>query len=222
MSQPGFEARRLLREARVGVLATVAGGEPAQGLVTPATDPALGIILLLSGLSAHTAALERDGRCALLVTGAPAGANPQLTPRISVNGRAEKLARDHPALPAMRARYLAVHPYASLYVDFDDFSFWRIEPEVALHVAGFGRARTLSRVSLCPEPARVAAIAAAAAPPAGVVGVDLDGFDVTAGEATVRRSFEREATNAADWVALARGSAPGPRQEAAPPGPGVT
>ena len=210
MSQAGFEGRRLLRAARMGVLATAAGGELAQGLVTPATDAAGGIILLLSGLSAHTAALEREGRCAVLVTGERQGANPQLTPRISVNGRAEKLLRDDPALEAVRARYLAIHPYAALYVDFGDFSFWRVAPEVGLHVAGFGKARTLSAISLLPAADRVEAVtaaedalrAAAADRFGAIAAIDLDGVDVPVGEETVRHSFSRVAEGVADWVRL--------------------
>ena len=203
----GFEARLLLREARQGVLATAAGGEPQAGWVTPATDAGLQILLLLSGLSAHTKALEASPSCALLVTGRPAGANPQLTPRISVNGHAEKLARSSPDYHASRARYLAVHPYAALYADFEDFSLWRITPRSALHVAGFGRARKLGPASLCPSAAIVAAIDEdrgslmpfAAGLRDHVVGLDCDGVDVQHDEATERWSFSAPAVSPDEW-----------------------
>ncbi len=203
----GFEARLLLREARSGVLATAAGGEPQVGLVTPATDAGLDILLLLSGLSAHTRALEAEAACAVLVSGRAAGANPQTTPRISVNGTAEKLRRGTEEYAAGRARYLAVHPYAALYVDFDDFSVWRVRPEAALHVAGFGRARKLGGAALRPPPEAVAAIEAARSSLEAeavrllghVVGLDPDGVDLADGEATIRRSFARAAADAGSW-----------------------
>src|SRR6202035_4843301 len=42
---PAGQARRLLRAARVGTLATSAGGQPFASLVTPACAPDLGILL---------------------------------------------------------------------------------------------------------------------------------------------------------------------------------
>jgi hypothetical protein len=50
-----FEARKLLRAARSGTLATAAdGGQPFASLVTPACAPDLSLLLLLSNLSEHT------------------------------------------------------------------------------------------------------------------------------------------------------------------------
>jgi putative heme iron utilization protein len=203
----GFEARRLIREARQASLATAAGGAPQLGLVTPATDPGLDILLLLSGLSAHTRALIEHPACGLLFIGAPAGANPQMTPRVAVTGVAERLDRGSPGHDAARARYLAVHPYAALYVDFDDFSLWRLRPETANHVAGFGRARKLSGDALRPKPSDVASIEAAAssligqagAAPGEIAGLDCDGVDLVVGEATERRSFQ--AADPQAWLA---------------------
>ena len=216
MADPGFEARLLLREARQGVLATAAGGEPQQGLVTPATDANGDILLLLSGLSAHTRALEAEPACAVFVTGAPTGANPQTTPRVSINGRAVKLPPGSPERAAARLRYLAVHPYAAFYADFDDFSLWRIRPEAAMHVAGFGRARRLGAASFCPDAASVAAIEADREDLRAVsnlsigetVGLDLDGIDLTHGEATIRRSFDAPATDPKSWLDALAGLPP--------------
>src|SRR4029077_13391312 len=41
--------------------------------------------------------------------------------------------------PLLRRRYLSVHPSAEMFVDFKDFSFFRIRPTGAHLVAGFGR-----------------------------------------------------------------------------------
>ena len=57
--------------------------------------------------------------------------------RIMLAGIAEEAAGD--AAARLRQRYLAVHPSAEVFVDFKDFSFFRIEPKAAHLVAGFGR-----------------------------------------------------------------------------------
>ena len=93
----------------------------------------------------------------MLVAGAPEDANPQTAPRVTITGLAEPIVDT-----ALKARYLAVHPYAALYADFGDFSLWRIRPLGGLYVGGFARAARLRAADLAPEPAAVAAIAAAA------------------------------------------------------------
>ena len=40
--------------------------------------------------------------------------------------------------PLPRDAYLERHPYAANYVDFSDFSFWRLEVEQCRFVGGFG------------------------------------------------------------------------------------
>jgi putative heme iron utilization protein len=197
-----WEARLLLRAARSATLATSAQGQPFASLVTPATAPDLSVLLLLSSLSEHTRHLRADPRCALLVTGQPVSANPQTAPRLTVTG----LAEPDPD-PALKARFLAVHPYASLYADFGDFAVWRVRPLAGLFVGGFARAVRLRAEALLPDADGVAAIAAAEAgilahcnqdhadalaaiagqPGAWtMVGVDSDGFDLTQEETVTR------------------------------------
>ena len=157
-SSPGWEARKLLRAARVGTLASVADGQPFASLVTPACAPDLSVLLLLSDLSEHTRHLRADPRCSVLVAGLPEGPNPQTAPRVTVTGLAE-VAAD----PALKPRYLAVHPYASPYAGFGDFSLWRIRPLGGLYVGGFARAARLRAADLAPDVGGVAAIGSAAA-----------------------------------------------------------
>ena len=198
-----FEARKLLRAARSGTLATTAdGGQPFASLITPACAPDLSLLLLLSNLSEHTRHLRADPRCSILVCGAADGANPQTAPRVTVTGIAE-VADD----PALKARYLAVHPYASLYAEFGDFHLWRIRPLAALFVGGFARAIRLRQAELAPDAASVAAVAAsedgiitycnddypdALAAIAGETGTwrmaiaDVDGTDLVQGERVLR------------------------------------
>jgi putative heme iron utilization protein len=152
-----FEARKLLRAARSGTLATVAdGGQPFASLVTHACAPDLSVLLLLSNLSEHTRHLRAEPRCSILVCGQAEGANPQTAPRVTVTGIAEVV--DDAAL---KTRFLAVHPYAALYADFGDFHLWRIRPMGALFVGGFARAVRLKTAELAPDPTAVTAIAGA-------------------------------------------------------------
>jgi heme iron utilization protein len=197
-----WAARCLLRAARVGTLATSAEGHPFASLVTPACAPDLSVLMLLSRLSPHTRHLMADGRCSILVVGMPETANPQTAPRVTVTGIAKPV-QD----AALKARYLAIHPYASLYANFGDFGLWRMIPAEAQMVGGFGRAKRLKAADLLPDAAAVATILAAEdgiighcnqdhphalAAIAGTSGgwqmvtVDTDGFDLAQDE-QVRR-----------------------------------
>ena len=199
---PAWEARKLLRAARAGTLATSLQGQPFASLVTPACAPDLSVLLLLSDLSEHTRHLRAEPRCSVLVTGAPENTNPQTAPRVSITGVAEVVAD-----AALKARYLAIHPYASLYADFGDFALWRVRPLGGLYVGGFGRAARLRAGELTPDADVVAAIAAAeagiishcnadhpdalaaiagSAEPWRMVAVDVDGCDLAAGERVIR------------------------------------
>jgi putative heme iron utilization protein len=157
-ASPAWQARMLLRAARVGTLATAIDGQPFASLVTPATAPDFSLLLFLSSLSEHTRHLRAEPRCAVMVSGPPADANPQTAPRLTVTGIAEP-APD----PTLKARWLAVHPYAALYADFADFSLWRIRPLAGMLVGGFARATRLRQADLSPDPDAVAAVAAAEA-----------------------------------------------------------
>jgi hypothetical protein len=196
------QARLLLREARVATLATQTAGQPFTALVTPATAPDMSVLLLLSSLSEHTRHLATEPRCALMVAGPSEGANPQTAPRLTITGLAERC--DDPAL---KARWLALHPYAALYADFGDFALWRLRPAAGLFVGGFARATRLRQADLAPDAEAVVRIEAAAddiishcntdhadamarlaAQPGEwrMVAVDVDGCDIAQGE-TVRR-----------------------------------
>jgi putative heme iron utilization protein len=164
--RPAWAARKLLRAARVGSLATARDGQPFVSLVTPATAPDLSVLLLLSSLAEHTRHLRVEPRCSLMVSGVPETANPQTTPRVTLTGRAE-VTED----AGLKSRFLAVHPYATQYAGFTDFALWRLLIEGALFVGGFARAAKLGATALAPAPAAVAAIAAAEA------GIIADGND---------------------------------------------
>jgi putative heme iron utilization protein len=200
-----FTARCLLRAASAATLATQQEGQPFASLVTHAVAPDGSVLLFLSMLSQHTRHLVAEPRCSLMAVGAAPGPNPQTAPRVTITGLAEQ-ADD----PALKARWLARHPYAAQYAEFGDFALWRIQPVQALLVAGFAAAHRLRQADYRPDPAAVAAIAAAEpgviahmnddhrdamAAIAGdardwrMVGLDVDGCDLAAGEATFRLGF---------------------------------
>jgi hypothetical protein len=142
---------------------------------------------------------------------------------VTLTGQAERVEGAEAA--ALKARWLARHPYAALYADFGDFALWRIAPGGALLVGGFARAVRLRLADLLPEPAAVAALAAAEAgiiehvnadhadavaaiaegllgqaPPADgeawrLVAVDVDGADLAAGDRVCRLHFPRSVSS---------------------------
>jgi putative heme iron utilization protein len=140
---PQRSAKRLLREAGEGALATLMpDGAPYASLVTVASLPDGSPVLLLSKLALHTANIAADARVSLLLKADRAG-DPLAGARISISGRIEKTDD-----PAARRRFLARHPSAEGYAGFADFGFFRIEIESAHLVAGFGRIVDLSAKEL--------------------------------------------------------------------------
>ena len=151
-----WQARSLLRAARAATLATADAGQPYAALVTPAPAPDLSLLMLLSGLSAHTRHLGADGRCALMVVGEAVGSNPQTAPRLTVTG----VATPEPD-PVLKARWVARHPYAAFYADLGDFRLLRLRPDAGQFIGGFASAHRLTAADLTPDPAAVAALLAA-------------------------------------------------------------
>ena len=191
----GFAARGLMRAARRASLATLADGAPFVSLVTPAASCAGDLLMLVSSLSRHGRQLRQDGRCALLLEGEERAANPQATPRLTVTGTAEPV-QD----AALHDRWVRIHPYGVSYAGFGDFSLWRLRPEQAHFIAGFGQIRSLPghalRPPCCPAmeeamepPLREAAnrrhgamlAEAARVEATRIVALDADGFDLGPG-----------------------------------------
>ncbi|KFB09433.1 HugZ family protein [Nitratireductor basaltis] len=139
-------ARRILRMARFGALATLdENGLPQATRVALATEYDAAPLLLISELAAHTRALAANPACALLV-GEPGKGDPLAHPRLSLKAEARKV--DATRNASVRLRYLARQPKAALYIDFADFAFYRLEPVSALLNGGFGKAYELGREEL--------------------------------------------------------------------------
>jgi heme iron utilization protein len=139
---PDFDAARLarslLRRSRQGALATLVpgSGDPYCSLVNVASHPDGSPILLISRLALHTQNLLGDARISLMLDERAEG-DPLEGSRIMLPGRAEQASGDDVAM--LRRRYLNAHPSAEVFVNFKDFSFFRIRPTGAHLVAGFGR-----------------------------------------------------------------------------------
>ena len=141
--EPGVaEVRALLDQESVGLLSTISvhrAGFP-YGSLTPFALSARGApLLLLSGLAAHTKNLLADPRACLFVGDRTAAEDPLASARVSLLGRASKVAAADE--PDARARYVARHPRAEAYFQLRDFALWELAVEEARLISGFGSMR---------------------------------------------------------------------------------
>ncbi len=133
-------AKKLLREARSGALATLmaGAGDPYCSLVNVATAPDGAPLLLLSKLALHTKNILADARVSLMLDERKEG-DPLEGARVMLMGKAA-VTDD----AAARAAYLRRQPEAEMFAGFADFAFYRVTVSHAHLVAGFGRIVDLS------------------------------------------------------------------------------
>ncbi len=141
--------KTLLRTARFASLATLdpIDGAPSVSRVNVATSMAGEPVFLISGLSGHFGNLVADARCSLMV-GEPGKGDPLAHARMTLTGRAERLAMGAER-EQLKARYLMRHPKSALYADFPDFAFWKFTTHRISLNGGFGKA-------FAPDPADIA------------------------------------------------------------------
>ena len=141
---PTLVAKTLLRTIRAGTLATLDRntGHPFASLVNVATDSDGSPLILVSRLSTHTANLEVDGRCSILLAETGKG-DPLAHPRLTVLGAMSRVPREAAEEARLRRRFLARHPKSELYAGFGDFAFWRMSVVSAHLNGGFARAADL-------------------------------------------------------------------------------
>jgi heme oxygenase (biliverdin-IX-beta and delta-forming) len=217
---PSRLAKSLLRRSRQGALATLMAGtgDPYCSLVNVASHADASPILLISRLALHTRNILADNRVSLMLDERAAG-DPLEGARIMLAGRAEEASGE--AAVILRRRYLNAHPSAEAFVDFKDFSFFRITPIGAHLVAGFGRIIDLRPAQFSTDIGDAAELLAAeqgavehmnedhreamnlyatkllGAEPADwtCTGCDPDGMDMQAGSATLRLDFPERVTS---------------------------
>jgi len=93
-------------------------------------------IFLISALAEHTKNLLKSSKASLLIAEAGEG-NPLALGRVTLVGECTKLP-DHERDNAKKS-FLSKHESAKFYVDFKDFSFYRLKVEAIRYIGGFGR-----------------------------------------------------------------------------------
>ncbi len=132
-------ARTMLSLNQVGVLSTQSKklkGFPFGSTMPYALDEVGRPLFLISTMAIHTKNLQSDPHASLFVSVPEMHSDPLGAPRMTLIGRGEAVPTDD--LAAVREVYLARHENARYYVDFADFSFWRLNPVDLYFVGGFG------------------------------------------------------------------------------------
>ncbi|MEO8605006.1 MAG: DUF2470 domain-containing protein [bacterium] len=139
--EPPFaeRTRTLVHLGRVGTLATHLkkhDGFPFGSVMPYGVDADGNPHFLISTLAVHTQNLLADGRASLLVTQPGWAEDPLAGSRVTLVGRVAPVAEA--ARAAVRENYLGRHENARYWVDFGDFTFYRLTVEDLYYVAGFG------------------------------------------------------------------------------------
>src|SRR5712671_850479 len=132
-------ARTLMYLARLGSLSTLSRKQPGFpfGSVMPyAADERGRPIFLISTMAMHTQNLQADPRSSLLVTQPDASGDPLGASRVTVLGNV--LPIPEPEVAEARKLYLARYANSKNWVDFEDFSFYRMDVLDVYYVGGFG------------------------------------------------------------------------------------
>ena len=132
-------ARTLFALASIATLSTQSrrhAGFPFGSLMPFALDHAGRPLLLISNMAMHTQNLKTDSHASLFVTNAAPGDDPLGAARATLVADASPIPPEDVA--DARERYLARHPGSSYWVDFSDFSFFRLNPVELYYVGGFG------------------------------------------------------------------------------------
>lgn len=140
LPEPSYaeRVRTLMSLATIGTISTVSrkrAGYPFGSLMPFATDGAGRPIFLISSMAMHTQNLQADARASLFVGQAGDG-DPLGTARATLVGDVLPVPEDE--VSEARERYLARYENSRSWVDFKDFSFYRLEPLDVYYVGGFG------------------------------------------------------------------------------------
>ncbi len=131
--------RTLLSLGSVGTVSTLSRrriGFPFGSLMPYALDNLGRPLFLISNMAMHTQNLRADPRASLFVSEVASLDNLLGSARATLVGPAAPVSA--PEVAAAREQYLARHEGSRYWVDFTDFSFFRLEPEDVYYVGGFG------------------------------------------------------------------------------------
>ncbi len=131
--------RTLMSLTSVATLSTISRkhpGFPFGSLMPFALDSLGRPVLLISNMAMHTQNLKADSRCSLFVGQSGADGDALGAARATMIGNAERIPGND--IASARERYLARHENSRYWVDFPDFSFFRLQPIDLYYVGGFG------------------------------------------------------------------------------------
>jgi heme iron utilization protein len=131
--------RTLMSLTSIATLSTISrkhAGFPFGSLMPFALDSLGRPIFLISNMAMHTQNLKADSRCSLFVGQAGGDGDALGAARATMIGNAESVSENDVA--AVRERYLTRHENSRYWVNFSDFSFFRLQPLDLYYVGGFG------------------------------------------------------------------------------------
>jgi putative heme iron utilization protein len=132
-------ARTLTYLSRTGSLSTLSRKQPGFpfGSVMPyGLDEQGRPTFLISTMAMHTQNLHADPRASLLVTQDDTGGDPLGASRVTLVGNVLPIPQSEVA--ESRKLYLARYANSRYWVDFEDFSFYRMDVVDVYYVGGFG------------------------------------------------------------------------------------
>jgi len=135
----GERARTLVYLGRIGSLSTLSRkqlGFPFGSVMPYALDEVGRPIFFISTMAMHTQNLQSDPRASLLVTQADGEGDPLGASRVTLIGSVRRVEQSETA--AVRKLYLASYANSKYWVDYEDFSFYRMEVVDVYYVGGFG------------------------------------------------------------------------------------
>ena len=135
----GERARTFVYLGRVGSLSTLSRkqlGFPFGSVMPYGLDDHGGPIFLISTMAMHTQNLHTDARASLLVTQESSDGEPLGASRVALLGNVLPVPK--PELADARKLYLERHANSKYWVDFEDFSFYRMDVVDVYYVGGFG------------------------------------------------------------------------------------
>jgi heme iron utilization protein len=141
VAEPSFaeRARTLVYLGRIGSLSTLSRKQPGFpfGSVMPyALDGHGHPIFLISTMAMHTQNLQANPHASLLVTQPNVSGDPLGASRVTLLG--DVLPVPEPGVAEARTLYLSRYDNSKYWVDFKDFSFYRLEVLDVYFVGGFG------------------------------------------------------------------------------------
>jgi heme oxygenase (biliverdin-IX-beta and delta-forming) len=132
-------ARTLMHLGRIGSLSTLSRkqqGFPFGSVMPYGLDDRGRPIFLISTMAMHTQNLQADPRASLLVTQPDATGDPLGASRVTLIGNVSTVPEGDVA--EARKLYLARYANSKHWVDFEDFSFYRLDVLDIYYVGGFG------------------------------------------------------------------------------------